>query len=695
MGFSKILIANRGEIACRVARTARSLGYRTVAVFSDADAGALHVKLADEAVRIGPPPAPESYLAGGALIAAAKLAGADAVHPGYGFLSENAEFAAACEEAGLVFIGPPAAAIRAMGNKVQAKRLLAAAGVPCVPGWHGADPPDATLAAEARRLGFPVMVKAAAGGGGRGMRLVAGPEELAAALAAARSEALRAFGSGELMLERALVDARHVEIQVFADSQGNIVHLGERDCSVQRRHQKLIEESPVLPPELRARMGETAVAAARAIAYRGAGTVEFLLDGAGRFYFLEMNTRLQVEHPVTEAVTGQDLVAWQLAVAAGEPLPLKQDEIRCDGHAIEARLYAEDPARGFLPQSGTVVAWEPPQVPGVRTDHGLQAGQPVTPHYDALLAKVIAHGRTREEARRRLVLALEETLLLGLATNRELLCRVLRHPLFVAGGVTTAFLDRHADLRGAAPGPAPEQLDPGAAQVALAAVLWFEASQAASAAAASTAVAPVAAAPPAAGQTGAAPTAGPLTAAPQVWRSTGVAAWPLRLSSGDARVSLTVTCTGPDCYEIAGDGTAAAGRTVRIEVVERRPGMLRFTSGGLLQRVRYAFAQGALHLDLAGRAATFRETLFERDDAAQADGEGRMLAPMNGRIVAVLAKEGDRVAKGQRIVVLEAMKMQHEISAQRAGTIERIAVQEGEQVATRQLLAALAAESGG
>src|SRR5579863_2091064 len=356
--FSKILIANRGEIACRIVRTAKALGYRTVAVFSDADAGALHVRQADEAVRIGPPPVQQSYLNIDAVLTAAKVAHADAVHPGYGFLSQNAAFARACAEAGLVFVGPPAAAIEAMGNKARAKALMATAGIACVPGYRGPDQSDDKFLAEGRRIGFPLMVKAAAGGGGRGMRLVAAVDDLSNALQRARSEANSAFGSDELILERAIADARHVEIQVFADGHGNVVHLGERDCSIQRRHQKVIEEtpSPVVSAQLRARIGAAAVAAASAINYVGAGTVEFLLDGAGNFYFLEMNTRLQVEHPVTEAVTGLDLVAWQLRVAAGERLPLRQEEVAISGHAIEVRLYAEDAFGDFLPQAGKVLA---------------------------------------------------------------------------------------------------------------------------------------------------------------------------------------------------------------------------------------------------------------------------------------------------------------------------------------------------
>ncbi len=445
MNFSKVLVANRGEIAWRVMRTARAMGYRTVAVYSDADKDAPHVAFADEAVRIGPPPVGESYLSIDRILEAAHKSGADAIHPGYGFLSENEAFAAACEKAGLTFIGPPPAAIAAMGNKAAAKRRMIDAGVPCVPGYQGADQSDANLEAEARKIGLPVMVKAAAGGGGRGMRLVEHDGDLLEAIRTARTEAESAFGSGELILEKAVVDARHVEIQVFADAHGNVIHLGERDCSVQRRHQKVIEEapSPAVDAALRDRMGAAAVAAARTIGYRGAGTVEFLLGADGAFYFLEMNTRLQVEHPVTEAITGLDLVEWQLRVARGEQLPLTQEQVTFSGHAIEVRLYAEDAYGGFLPQTGRIDVWRPATGPGVRIDHGMKDGLAISPYYDPMIAKVIAHGATREEARVRLVRALAETVVLGPTTNRHFLIRLLEHPDFAAGEATTAFLVKH------------------------------------------------------------------------------------------------------------------------------------------------------------------------------------------------------------------------------------------------------------
>jgi geranyl-CoA carboxylase alpha subunit len=658
--FSKILIANRGEIACRIIRTARALGYRTVAVFSDADADALHGRQADEAVRIGPPPVQDSYLNIDALLAAAKLAGADAVHPGYGFLSENAAFAEACVRAGLVFIGPPAAAIAAMGNKARAKALMEAAGVPCVPGYQGPDQSDDRLTVEGWRIGFPLMVKAAAGGGGRGMRLVTSADDFANALARARSEAASAFGSDELILEHAVPDARHIEIQVFADQHGNIIHLGERDCSIQRRHQKVIEEtpSPAVWTELRAKMGEAAVAAARAISYVGAGTIEFLLDQSGKFYFLEMNTRLQVEHPVTEAVTGVDLVAWQLRVAAGERLPLDQHEVRFDGHAIEARLYAEDPHENFLPQTGTLVDWRPASGTGVRIDHGLAPAQSVSPFYDPMLAKVITHGATRDEARRRLLVALEDTVALGLITNRTFLIALLRHPAFAAGEATTTFIQR----RFPAEGDAMRRPKPDLRRLALAAVLLFEAR---------------------------ARQAATVPGVALHWSSTGIAAWPLRLTLGDDHYPASISFTAPDRFSVALDN-----QRIDVSIVERHDGSVRFTALGLQQTARFALHEDVLYLDLNGVSIAVRETVLEAAAFGRRDGSSHLVAPMNGAIVGVLAKPGDRVVRGQRVVVLEAMKMQHEISAERDGTIDKILVKPGDQVATRQLLVELKPEVG-
>ncbi|WP_341704724.1 biotin carboxylase N-terminal domain-containing protein [Ferrovibrio sp.] len=645
--FDTILVANRGEIACRVIRSARALGYRSVAVYSDADAGAPHAQAADLALRIGPAEAAQSYLSIPAVIAAANAAGAGAVHPGYGFLSENDAFARACAEAGLVFIGPPAAAIAAMGNKAAAKRRMIAAGVPCVPGYEGEDQSDAALLREAKRIGLPLMVKAAAGGGGRGMRLVTEAAALPGAIAAARSEAENAFGSGELILEKAVTGGRHVEIQVFADSHGNVVHLGERDCSVQRRHQKVLEEapSPAVDAALREKMGVAAVAAARAIAYVGAGTVEFLLDADGKsFYFLEMNTRLQVEHPVTEAVTGLDLVALQIRIAAGEHLPFAQEDVTLAGHAIEARLYAEAPAQGFLPQSGVLAAWQPPAGDGIRVDHGLRAGQTVTPFYDPMIAKVIAHGATREEARRRLMLALERTVALGITTNRAFLLDLLAHPDFAAGRATTQFIPQHF--------ASPAAPQPDSHLLALAALLWFEASAAAQ---------------------GHDPA--------RAWYSGGGFTWPLRLEYGETRHMAGVAVTGPDRYRIGDAEIAVRGRA---------PGRLQAAIDGTERGVDYVFAGDVLHLACGRADLAVRETLHAPPGAAEGAAERELRAPMNGRIVAVLAAEGESVTRGQRIVIMEAMKMQHELVARCDATVEKLPVRVGDQVATRQLLAALA-----
>jgi geranyl-CoA carboxylase alpha subunit len=651
MSFGKILIANRGEIACRIVATARRLGYRSVAVYSEADADAPHVAAADEAVCIGPPTAQQSYLNVEALLAAAARAGADAVHPGYGFLSENAAFARACEAAGLVFIGPPAAAIAAMGDKAQAKARMIAAGIPCVPGYHGVDQDEETLRAHAHRLGFPLMIKAAAGGGGRGLRRIESPDGLAEVLERARAEALNAFGSDALILETVVVAARHVEIQIAADAHHNIMHLGERDGSIQRRHQKVVEEAPApaVSERLRAQLGEAAIAAARAIDYRGVGTVEFLLDGSGQFYFLEMNTRLQVEHPVTEAVTGIDLVGWQLAIAAGEALPIRQPQVAFDGHAIEARLYAEDPFNGFLPQTGTVIDWRPATGPGVRIDHGLAPGQQITRFYDPLLAKVIAHGTNREQARRRLIAALEDSVLFGIPTNRDFLLGVLKHPAFVAGEATTRFIDQHF---GAAMPAAAVDLR----LLALVAVLLRE---------------------------------DPMPDATSPWFSTGAGAWPVRFSIGPAEAAATVATAGPHRYQVA-----LAAATVPVEIVDRQPDAVRFRIEGLQQTARYRATPDALHLDLNGVSVMVRDLTLASSVRAPAPDALRLVAPMTGCVLAVLATPGERIAKGQRVVVLEAMKMQHEIVAERDGILAQIAVKPGDQVASRQLLAELSAPAG-
>ena len=467
--FHKILIANRGEIARRIARTARRLGYGVVAVYSDADTGALHVREADQAVRIGEAPPSQSYLNIEAIIAAAKSSGADAVHPGYGFLAENEAFAQACLDAGLVFIGPSPKAIAAMGNKARAKEIMLAAGVPCVPGYQGRDQSESTMLAEASRIGFPVMIKAAAGGGWATAEVGAGGADVAAfasSLRSARSEAQGAFGDPTMILERAIIDPRHIEIQVFGDRFGHAVHLGERDCSVQRRHQKLIEEapSPAVSPELRARMGAVAVAAVKALGYEGAGTLEFLLEPGGEFYFMEMNTRLQVEHPVTELITRLDIVELQLRVAHGEPLGLQQDDVRLSGHAIEVRLCAEDATRDFMPQSGKIALWQIPD--GVRVEHALESGVEISPFYDSMIAKIIAVGATREQARSRLICGLEQTAAFGLTTNQAFLMSCLRHPGFASGEATTAFVEKYHQTLLAGRKPTPSE-------VALAALLLY------------------------------------------------------------------------------------------------------------------------------------------------------------------------------------------------------------------------------
>ena len=644
MAFTKVLIANRGEIACRIMATAHDMGYRTVAVYSEADGGAPHVQMADQAVCIGPAPVAGSYLNVAAILDAAARTGADAVHPGYGFLAENADFAQACADAGLTFIGPSPKAIDLMGNKRFAKLRMEEATVPCVPGYSGADQDHGVLVAEGEKIGFPLMVKAASGGGGRGMRLVGDAADLPAAISGARSEAENAFGSGELILEKAVIEPRHVEIQVFADSHGNCVHLGERDCSIQRRHQKVVEEapSPAVDKGLRSAMGAAAVAAAQAIDYQGAGTVEFLLGADGSFYFLEMNTRLQVEHPVTEMITGLDLVAWQLDVAAGAVLPLAQEQIEFSGHAIEVRLYAEDPYADFLPQTGTVVAWRPS--PDVRVDTGIVEGQEISPFYDPMVAKVIAHGRDREEARRRLLRGLEDTALLGLSNNRGFLLDVLGHDGFADGSATTAFIGQHfTDL---------QRPRPNAVTRALAAVLLYRHS--------------------AGDQAG--------------WRSAAPIVISIDLRFGEEQCLCQVALTA-DGYNV----TLGEDEIVEIELLSMAHGQVRFSSGGVVDGAAYAFAGNDLHLDLAGAANHFYEFTPELAAAKGREGDGRLIAPMAGRIVAVRAAVGEAVMKGQILVILEAMKMEHEIKAPADGMVEEVGVAEGDQVEARQMLATVAA----
>jgi geranyl-CoA carboxylase alpha subunit len=651
-----LLVANRGEIAIRIMRTARQLGLRTVAVYSDADKNAEHVRAADAALRIGAAAPRSSYLDIDAVLAAARAAGADAVHPGYGFLAENARFAAACEQAGLIFVGPSADAIDAMGNKALAKQRMRAAGVPCIPGYDGDDTSTERLVQEAARIGFPLMVKAAAGGGGRGMRLVMQAGELPDALHAARSEAENAFGDGRLILERALLAPRHVEVQVMADVHGNILHLGERDCSIQRRHQKIVEESPspAVDAGLRERMGASAVAVARQIDYRGAGTVEFLLDTDGAYYFMEMNTRLQVEHPVTEAVTGLNLVELQLRVAAGEPLPLTQADVRLDGHAIEVRLCAEAPASDFLPQTGTIARWQ--AASGVRTDHALRSGSVVSPWYDSMLAKIIAHGPNRTQAAHRLADALDRTVCLGLPTNRAFLAMVLRHPAFLSGDFSTGFVAQHFpdnDRRGA---PVPDSL-------------W------------ATAAAAFATLPRSGWKTddeffG--------------WSSSGVQARSVRLGLGETQRRFAVTThDGTVSICEGGDGPATAIRWLG----HAEDDLLRLEVDGLAGEALMVRGKRALALQMNGAEAIFDDLSFE--PAASADGpgsSGRLRAPINGRVVKVMRQTGDTVRRGDPVIVLEAMKMEHVLAAPHDGSVAELTAKEGDQVAPGQALGRVAAQ---
>ena len=644
--FGKLLIANRGEIACRIIRTARRLGVATVAVHSEADARAWHVELADEAVAIGPAPARQSYLDGARIIAAAKGTGAEAIHPGYGFLSENAEFAEACAQAGLVFVGPPAGAIRAMGSKSEAKALMEKAKVPVVPGYHGADQADAALAAAAERIGYPVLLKASAGGGGKGMRRVDGPREFAAALASARREARSAFGDERMLVERYLLGPRHVELQVFADRHGHVLHLFERDCSVQRRHQKVIEEAPApgLPAELRQHMGQAAVAAATAIGYAGAGTVEFILDRDGRFYFMEMNTRLQVEHPVTEMITRLDLVEWQLRVAAGEPLPLAQSDVISEGHAFEARIYAEDPARDFLPSTGRLRHFAMPRETGsLRIDSGVRAGDEITIHYDPMLAKLIVWNRDRESARRRLVAALGQVEIVGLANNVAFLAALADHPGFAAGEIDTGFIEGHRERL-----LAPVQVDRERfLAAAVAGLLLEERAKAAELAAAS----------------------GDPHApwhARDGWRLNLEARREFRFIDAGVERQATVHYRrgglGLDfgAEEKAFGYEAAGNERLRIGLADRR-----FEASVIRQERSLA-----LFCDGAARRLEVADPLAAAE-AIEAP-SGRLTAPMPGRIVHLLVKPGAKVKRGEVLLVLEAMKMEHSILAPADGVVESL-----------------------
>ncbi|MFQ5400203.1 MAG: acetyl-CoA carboxylase biotin carboxylase subunit [Anaerolineae bacterium] len=642
--IQSILIANRGEIACRIIRTCRRLGIRTAAVYADADAGARHTAQADEAIRIGPPPVSDSYLNIEAIIAAAKRAGVDGVHPGYGFLAENAAFARACAEAGLIFIGPSPEVIETMGDKRAARALMAETGVPVVPGYDGNDQSDEALQAAAAQIGYPVMVKAAGGGGGKGMRLVTKPGGLINALASARREALQSFGSDALILEKALARPRHIEFQVLGDQHGRVLHLGERECSIQRRHQKVIEEtpSPALTPQLRAEMGKAAAAAARAIRYQNAGTVEFLLDEGGDFYFLEMNTRLQVEHPVTELVTGLDLVELQIRMAEGEPLPWEQEAIPWHGHAIEARLYAENPANAFLPVTGDVLLWRPPSGDGLRVDSGIRSGDAVTIHYDPLLAKIVAHGPDRKTTVRRLIRALETTVLLGLTHNLPFLQALLSHPTFQAGQLSTQFIpEQFAGWRTPA----------GDVTLALvAAALIRHESQ------------------------------------PQpetnggYWRNNPSGPPPYRFmpAKQEEPVDVFVEPGQAHSYHVRLSPAPDAVRTVTLEPMGESDWAV--TVDGYRQRVTAVARDDKWWIQTRPGVVHLLALHLLPEPKIPASASGSLRAPMPGSVLDVLVEVGEHVRKGQALMTLEAMKMEHTIRTAVDGIVAAIFYAPGDTV---------------
>ncbi len=654
--FAKILIANRGEIACRVIRTARRLGVKTVAVYSEADARAQHVLAADEAYLIGPPPAKESYLRGDRILEVARRAGAPAIHPGYGFLSENEAFADACEKAGVAFIGPPAAAIRAMGSKSAAKRIMERAGVPLVPGFHGDNQDAASLQGQADRIGYPILIKASAGGGGKGMRIVERAAEFETALASCKRESAAAFGDDRVLLEKYLRRPRHIEIQVFADQHGNCVHLFERDCSVQRRHQKVLEEAPApgMTPERRAAMGAAAVAAAKAIGYVGAGTVEFIADQAGTFHFMEMNTRLQVEHPVTEMITGEDLVEWQLRVAWGEALPKRQDELAIDGHALEARIYAEDPARGFLPATGRIVHLAtPPASRQVRVDTGVAAGDEISPHYDPMIAKLIVWDRERASTLVRMREALEQFQVVGLATNVAFLGRLVASRAFGAADLDTGLIERTRDELFPPPAPASDEV---LAAATLSELLRHDRDTRRHAAASGDPWSPWG------GCDG--------------WRLSQDNHHVFVFREGERQVAVTAHYRKGGKYEVelpggrrtlSGELTAAT--TIRAWLDDEELAATVVREGAVLDVFRGAE----------------RHTLELHDPwLAEVAGDvrrGGLAAPMPGKVIAVLVQAGATVERGAPLVIMEAMKMEHTITAPAAGTVQEVLYRVGEQVA--------------
>ncbi|MGB0906793.1 MAG: acetyl-CoA carboxylase biotin carboxylase subunit [Maricaulaceae bacterium] len=650
--ITKLLIANRGEIALRVMRTAKAMGLKTVAVYSDADAKAPHVKFADQSVHIGPSPVNESYLRADKILDAAKATGANAIHPGYGFLSENADFAKACKTAGLIFVGPPEEAVNVMGDKARSKRAMIAAGVPCVPGYQGEDQSDATLIAESKNMTFPIMVKAAAGGGGRGMRLVHEPKDLENAIKLARSEAENAFGDGALIIEKAVQEPRHVELQVFADRAGNTIHLGERDCSVQRRHQKVIEEAPcpVMTPELRAAMGEAAVNAAKAVNYEGAGTVEFLLDRSGEFYFLEMNTRLQVEHPVTEMITGLDLVALQLRVAQGEDLGITQEDVTLTGHSIEVRLYAEDPSQDFLPSTGPITLWQAPDT--ARVDSGIETSGEVSPFYDSMVAKIITHASTRDGARRKMIAALEGTALIGPQNNRDFLIDALGQDSFAKGEATTAFIAQVYGENGYTPAPL------SALDSALAAITEYSlaCSQA-------------------------------KLQALEVncellgWSSTGPIETVYLYGHDEEQIALRIRSTEKGTTIVLPEGeesfSVKATDGANFDVI---------LSGEHHSVTAVQARSGEMHIVSESRSYSVRNIAGGIGAGEDAAGGGTVRAPMHGQLLEITVSAGDAVEKGDKIAVLEAMKMQHEILAEVDGVVAEITAAAGTQIAADDLI---------
>jgi 3-methylcrotonyl-CoA carboxylase alpha subunit len=650
--FASVLIANRGEIACRIARTARRMGLRTIAVYSDADADAPHVRLCDEAYPIGPAPARESYLVVDALLAVAKESGAACIHPGYGFLSENADFAEACAQAGIVFVGPPPAAIRAMGLKDRAKALMSEAGVPVVPGYHGDQQDGTFLKRKAYEIGYPVLIKAVAGGGGKGMRLVERHADFDAAIAGARREAASAFGDDRVLIEKYITAPRHIEIQVFADKRGNAIHLYERDCSLQRRHQKVIEEAPApgMTDDLRARMGAAAVAAAKAVGYAGAGTVEFIADGSDGlkrdgFWFMEMNTRLQVEHPVTEAITGFDLVEWQFRVAAGERLPVtNQSEIPLRGHAVEARVYAEDPERGFLPSTGKLVALSFPEGEGIRVDSGVEQGGEISPFYDPMIAKVIAHAETREAALDRLAEALDRTIVAGPRTNIAFLAALCRSSDFRNGQFDTGYIARHHDELGLnASG-----IDAPAAARGAAHLIAH---------------------------------ARPQPADPDAPASPWDIADGFQLS-GVRMTSLPIVVNGePD--QAAVDFSGGAWR-VTVQGAAPDPSAMLIETPNTVRGV---------YVLRGGRQTQVALADFETVEADHGTGDGTVRAPMHGKLLAILVAAGEAVSKGHRLAIIEAMKMEHAIVASRDGVVTEIVAAAGTQIAEGARIMAIEAQT--